>query len=118
MWLEIISIRTAGVVEAAKVFDFCQQSFQSIVDEKLLKLTMYCNAEYATDISIHLQWKSDPGPRSILGREVSAALGDFGLISHTLWIEQEEFTACDNSETSIENAGVANENSRETHCGQ
>jgi hypothetical protein len=100
MWLEMISIRTAGVIEAAKVFELCRQSFQSIDHEKLLKLTVYCNAKYATDISIHLQWKSDPGTGNILGRELSAALGDLGLINHTLWIEQEEFTTCDTSETS------------------
>lgn len=91
-WLEIISIRTAGVTESANVFNLCRQSFQSIVHEKLMKLTVYCNAMYATDISIHIQWKSDPGSRSILGREVSAALGRFGLVNHTLWIEQEDLT--------------------------
>jgi hypothetical protein len=90
IWLEIISIRTAGIIEAGKVFDICRQMFQSIADEKLLELTVFCNARYATDISIHLQWKSDSGSGSILGRELSSALGDLGLISHTLWIEHEE----------------------------
>ena len=89
IWLEIISVRTAGVIEAGKVFDLCTRSFQSIAVEKLLKLAVYRHAIYATDISIHLQWESDPGPWSILGSEVSSALGDLGLISHTLWIEQE-----------------------------
>lgn len=88
-WLEMISIRTAGIVEAGKVFDICREFFQSSAVEKLLKLTVYCNARYATDISIHLQWKSDPGAGSILGGEVSAALGGLGLISHTMWVEQE-----------------------------
>jgi hypothetical protein len=90
IWLEMISIRTAGIIEAGEVFEICRQMFQSIADEKLLKLTVFCNARYATDISIHLQWKSDSGSVSILGREMSSALGDLGLISHTLWIEQEE----------------------------
>ncbi len=90
IWLEMISIRTAGIIEARKVFETCRQIFQSIADEKLLKWTVFCNARYATDISIHLEWKSDSGSGSILGREISSALGDLGLISHTLWIEQEE----------------------------
>ncbi len=100
IWLEMISIRAAGVIEAAKVFELCRQSFQSIAVEKSLKLTVYCNAKYTTDISIHLQWKSDPGPGSILGSEVSSALGDLGLISHTLWIEQEELITGNTSEMS------------------
>jgi hypothetical protein len=88
--LEIISIRTAGSKEAGKVFEICRQMFQSIADDKLLKATVFCNARYATDISIHLQWKSDSGSGSILGSEMTSALEDLGLISHTLWIEQEE----------------------------
>ena len=87
IWLEMISIRTAGIIEAGKVFEVCRQMFQSIADEKLLKLTVFCNARYETDISIHLQWKSDHAAGSILGREMSSALSDFGLINHTLWIE-------------------------------
>jgi len=90
IWLETISIRTAGIIEAGKVFEICRQMFQSIADDKLLKLTVFCNARYATDISIHLQWKSDSGSGSILGRELSSVLEDLGLISHALWIEQEE----------------------------
>jgi hypothetical protein len=93
IWLEMISIRTAGIIEAGKVFEICSQMFQSIADEKLLKLTVFCNARYATDISIHLQWKSDSGSGSILGRGMISALGDLGLVSHTLWIEQEEVIA-------------------------
>lgn len=59
--LEMISIRTAGIIEAGKVCEICRQMFQSIADAKPLKLTVLCNARYATDISIHLQWKSDSG---------------------------------------------------------
>jgi hypothetical protein len=88
--LEMISIRTAGITEAGKVFEICRQMFQSIADDKLLKSTVFCNSRYSTDISIHLRWKSGSGSGSILGSEISSALGDLGLISHTLWIEQEE----------------------------
>jgi len=90
--LEVISIRTAGIIEAGKVFEICRQMFQSIADEDLLKLTVFSNARYATDISSHLQWKSGSGSESILGAEMSSALVDLGLVSHTLWIEQEELT--------------------------
>ncbi|MGO9018797.1 MAG: hypothetical protein ACLQVJ_10660 [Syntrophobacteraceae bacterium] len=93
IWLEMISIRTAGIMEAGKVFEICGEMLQSIADDKLLKWTVFCNAKYATDISIHLQWKSDHASASILGREMSLALGDLGLINHTLWIEEEVMTA-------------------------
>jgi hypothetical protein len=91
IWLEMISIRTARAVEASKVMNLCRESVQSIADENLLNMTVFSNAKYGTDISIHLQWKSDPGSGSILGNQVCSALSDLGLISHTLWIEQEAF---------------------------
>ncbi|MGA3116215.1 MAG: hypothetical protein ABSF90_17480 [Syntrophobacteraceae bacterium] len=93
IWLEMISIRTGGIMEAGKVFEICGEMFQCIADEKLLKWNVFCSAKYATDISIHLQWKSDYASASILGREMSLALGDLGLINHTLWIEEEVRTA-------------------------
>ena len=89
VWLEMINIRTAGVIEAGKVLDLCRQVFESIAFEPALRLKVFCNAKYVTDIGIHLRWKLDPGPSSVLGNQLSSALGDFGLISHTLWIEQE-----------------------------
>ncbi len=91
IWLEVISIRTAGAVEAGKVLDLCRQSIKSVEDRKLLKMSVFSNAKYETDISIHLQWKSDPGSGSLLGNQVRSALLNFGIISHTLWIEHEEF---------------------------
>lgn len=109
-WLEIISIRAVGVAEAAKVLEFCRESFPSIDVDKLLKLTVYTNARYSTDISIHLQWESDPGPMSILAGEVSSAVADLGLISHTLWMEREEIAAAALSPASAQMENPPKEN--------
>jgi hypothetical protein len=92
-YLETINIRTAGPIEAAKVLELCSETFQSIAVDQLMKVAVYSNAAYATDISIQLQWKSDPGSESVLGRALREALGDLGLINHTTWAEHEELTA-------------------------
>ncbi|MGO9018674.1 MAG: hypothetical protein ACLQVJ_10030 [Syntrophobacteraceae bacterium] len=89
-WLEMISTRAAGLVEAEKVLEICRQMYLSIDGEKLLKMTVFCNAKYATDICILLHWKSDPGTGSILGKLLSAALEDFGLVNHSIWINKKE----------------------------
>jgi hypothetical protein len=91
IWIEMISTRAAGIVEAEKILEICRQTHQFIAGEELLKMSVFCNTRHATDISIHLQWKSDPGTGSVLGRELTSALADLGLINHTLWIEQNEF---------------------------
>lgn len=93
VWLETINIRSAGVIEAAKVLGLCKQIVEATEFDTVLRFKVYCNAMYATDISIHLQWKSDPGPSSVLGNELASALRDLGLISHTVWIQQEELTS-------------------------
>jgi hypothetical protein len=101
IWLEIISIRTAGAIETERIFEICGQCCQCNPTGQLLKLIVYRSARYETDISIHLHWKSDPGPGSILGLEVISALDDLGLISHTSWVKQEEFIAGVHSETTL-----------------
>jgi hypothetical protein len=90
IWLEIISTRAAGIAEADKVFAIYREILQSLPDENLLNLAVFCNTKYPTDISLHLLWKSNPGDGSILGREVRSALGHLGLINHTTWIQKEE----------------------------
>lgn len=87
IWVEIISIRTGGITEVRKVLKICMLMFPSIEVKNLINLRLYYNVKYATDISIHLQWKKDPGGKSDLGNEVDAALKGLGLISHTVWIE-------------------------------
>ena len=90
IWLEMISVRTGTPVVAEQALDFCREVSKSVQTGELLKFAVYCNGTYPTDVSIHLLWKSNPGQSSMLGREVCTALGDLGLVSHTLWIEQKE----------------------------
>lgn len=92
VWLETINIRSAGVIEARKVLELCSQIAESTAPDAALRVKVFCNSTYTTDISIHLQWNSDPGPSSILGNELTSALRDLGLINHTVWIEQEYLT--------------------------
>lgn len=90
IWLEMVNSRAAGIIEAGRILEICRKMSGTIADEKLLKMTVFCNARYATDISIHLQWSANPGTGSHLGRVLSSEIGDLGLLSHTLWIEQDE----------------------------
>ena len=90
IWLEMISIRTAGITESKRVLEICGQMYLSIAGETLLRTAVFCNVKYPTDISIHIYWKSDPGTGSALGRGLFSALQNLGLINYTLWSEQEE----------------------------
>lgn len=93
VWLETINIRAAGIIEARKVLGVCKQIVEATEFDTALRFKVYCNAMYATDISIHLHWKSNPGPSSLLGNQLTSVLRDLGLISHTVWLQQEELTS-------------------------
>lgn len=103
IWLEVVSVRTALSIDTARVLEICRQCGQSDATGELLRSIVYCSARYQTDISVHLHWKSDPGPGSILGREVISALKEFGLINHSLWIKQQEFITGIQSKTTLSN---------------
>jgi hypothetical protein len=98
IWLEMISIRTAGTTETEKVLEICRECLRPFSARGPLTMKVYCSAKYKTDISIHFQWKSDPGPGSILGMEVISALKELGLVNHTLWIERGKFITGTRSE--------------------
>ncbi|MCE5333259.1 MAG: hypothetical protein LLG06_01580 [Desulfobacteraceae bacterium] len=95
VWLEMVSIRMSGSAEMDKAFEICRQCLASVAGGELLRVVVYGSTRYSTDITIHFEWKSNPGPegRSILGREVSTALSDLGLINHTGWVELEKYVA-------------------------
>lgn len=78
VWLEMINIRSAGVIEARKVLELCRQIVESTAFDTALRIQVFCNAAYTTDISIHLQWKSDPGAVSILGKRSVRRFGTSG----------------------------------------
>jgi hypothetical protein len=38
IWLEMISIRTAGIIETGKVFEICRRMFQSMINREAVKI--------------------------------------------------------------------------------
>jgi hypothetical protein len=52
----------------------------------------YCHAALETDLSLHLYWSSEmPEPNgSALGLCLAQALKEFGLIDHSVWVEEKK----------------------------
>ncbi|RPJ41950.1 MAG: hypothetical protein EHM27_04535 [Deltaproteobacteria bacterium] len=58
----------------------------------LIKIKIYRHATLESDLSVHLHWEAD-GPEqngSALGLRLAQALKEFGLIDHSLWIEEKD----------------------------
>jgi hypothetical protein len=88
-WLEIITIRTAGISERKKALRFLEQMEPAKATEEPLDISVYENAILETDFSIHIHWSAETlhQGKSSLGLQLVQALRDVGLTNHTLWVE-------------------------------
>ncbi len=89
-WLEVIKLRSTG--ENPGRLEELIRSMAQIRQPGLVEIKTYRRAALETDWSVHLHWKSERPERdgSIPGLRLAQAFKDFGLIDHSLWIEEEK----------------------------
>jgi hypothetical protein len=88
-WLEVIKLRSAG--KDSRLLKELLMSIEKISQSGLIEIKIYRHATLESDLSVLLHWESE-GPElngSGLGLRLAQALKDFGLIDHSIWIEQE-----------------------------
>jgi hypothetical protein len=87
-WLEVIKLRSAE-----KGFGLMEELLLS-VDEfsqsGLVEMKTFHHAALDSDWSIHLHWESELPEEngSSLGLRLAKALKEFGLVDHSIWIEE------------------------------
>ena len=88
-WLEVIELRTAG--SNRELLESQLQELINKVDKETKKqaIKVYSHVAINTDFSIHLfhDSKKAEANGSRLGLRIAAALKDFGLVTHSIWIE-------------------------------
>lgn len=89
-WLEVIKLRLAGGGES--LLEELLRLIPEIGQSGLVEMKTYRHAALETDFSLHLHWESkNPDQNgSTLGLRLAQALKEFGLIDHSIWIEEEE----------------------------
>jgi hypothetical protein len=87
-WLEIINVCAAGPRERIKILELCSKIRVPKMRGRSANLKVY-GSSLSTELSIHIQWisQNEAGGKSPLGRALSRAVGDLGLVTHTIWIE-------------------------------
>jgi len=87
-WLEIIKLRTAGNRDAL-LDEFLRSLVESGKSRELVEMKTYHHAALENDVSVHLHWESDRPEQNgtELGLHLAQALKEFGLIDHSIWIE-------------------------------
>ena len=88
-WLENIELRTTGSNR-----ELLESHLQELVNEMEKKLNkqaikVYCRLMTDTNFCVHLfhDSKKAENSGSRLGLRLASALKDFGLVSHSIWVE-------------------------------
>ena len=84
-WLEIIELRSVGKHRAQ-----VEQGLADLTAGADPEVNVYRNLTVNTDWSIHLQYESDQDDirESPLGLRMAAALREFGLVHHCVWVRE------------------------------
>lgn len=89
-WTEIITVRTAGTPGKDVIANILSDIGTSARGESPLMIKLFSHATVESDLSIHIQWEASRMDRrkSSIGLELAGLLGDFGLVNHSVWIEE------------------------------
>ena len=88
-WLEVIKLRSAG--KGSGSLEEFLLSINKLSQSGLVEMKTYHHAALETDLSVHLHWKSEQPEQngSSLGLRLAQALKEFGLVDHSIWVEEE-----------------------------
>ena len=88
-WLEVIKLRLAWGGES--LLEELLRPKAEVGQRGLVEMKTYRHAALETDFSLHLHWDSENPKQngSTLGLRLAQALKEFGLIDHSIWIEDE-----------------------------
>jgi len=90
--IEIINLRSAGDPRESIEQKIPRSTAEVDQSKDLVSIQLYRHASLDTDLSVHLLFEHpgpDAGP-SALGQRLASALKEFGLVSHSVWIEREK----------------------------
>jgi len=84
-WIEVIKLRSSTI-------DTMPPTSNLLVGDRpegLLRITMYRHATVETDVILYLAWESETAQTegSALALQLIYALKPFGLVNHSVWIE-------------------------------
>ena len=86
-WIEIIRLRSSG--KAPEPLKALFSAITENVYPGLIGARMYRHALWETDWSLLFHWETGKPERngSVLGLRLSQALEEFGLVDHSIWLE-------------------------------
>jgi hypothetical protein len=89
-WLEVIKLRSAG--KDSRLLEELLLSIDKFNQRGLVEMKTYHHAALESDLSVLLHWESEQLEQngSSLGLRLAKTLKEFGLVDHSIWIEEEK----------------------------
>lgn len=89
--LEIIRLRMSGKIPT-QLIDDIKSSFSG--EKQNCTVRIFYNASFLSDLAVHIHLETDPNGSiySDLGLRLTAALREYGMIEHSVWIEDQAET--------------------------
>jgi hypothetical protein len=89
-WVEVIKLRSAG--KDSQLIEELLRSIEKFNQRGLVEMNTFHHAALESDWSIHLHWESERPEQhgSSLGLRLAQVLKEFGLVDHSVWIEEEK----------------------------
>ncbi len=102
-WVEIITLRSFAKSAPQLVEQILRNVDNSEMQGHPADIRVYYHSAIETDLSIHIYWETKPEtPReSPLGHRLSYALKGLGLLNHSVWIENGDWTSKARSENDM-----------------
>lgn len=89
--IEVIQLRASGISERHQAMSVCRKILQSNTAEQPNHIRLLKNASLGTDLCVCIRWdKPVPWEReSRLGLQIQKGLSGFGIINHSLWMDED-----------------------------
>lgn len=89
-WIETIMIRSSEEIPGDLIQGWTRSFKPEGKKDYQVEVKIYRNYPLKTDLNIQIQWESDIDQvgESSLGKRLHHIMKDYGLICHTVWIEE------------------------------
>jgi len=89
-WLELIKLQSSA--KSSGLLEKFLLPMARVSQSGLVEIKTSRHAVLGTGLSVHLHWESDRAEQngSTVGLSLARALKEFGLIDHSIWLEEEK----------------------------
>ena len=89
--LEVIGVRIAQEHQFDDALRLCTEASLPMEAGHFIGFKVYRSDGYGSDLIVHIHWSYEAArqKKSLIGLQLARGLSSYGIVSHTLWIDQQ-----------------------------